>query len=68
MLNSLDFRSRGPGSSPYRGHCDQCVLEHTYVKKRTQVLFQSTSCPTGLLNIFIYFVFDIILCVLVEFH
>ena len=29
---------------------------------------QSSSCPTGLLDIFIYFMFDIILCVLVEFH
>ena len=29
---------------------------------------QSTSCPTGLLDIFIYFIFDIILCVLVGFH
>ena len=26
------------------------------------------SCPTGLVYIFIYFMFDIILCVLVEFH
>ena len=31
-------------------------------------LFQSISCPTGLLDILIYFIFDIILCVLVEFH
>ena len=29
---------------------------------------QSTSCLTGLLDIFIYFIFDIILSVLVEFH
>ena len=41
---------------------------HTYVQKRKQVLFQTTSCPTGLLDIVIYFMFDIILCVLVEFH
>ena len=31
-------------------------------------LFQSTSCATGLLEIFIYFISDIILCLLVEFH
>ena len=62
MLNSLDFGSRGPGSSPYRGHRVKCVQEYTYVKKRTQVLFQSTSCPTGLQDIFIYFIFDTIVC------
>ena len=30
--------------------------------------FQSTSCSIGLLGILIYFIFDIMLCVLVEFH
>ena len=29
---------------------------------------QSTSCPTGLFDIFIHFIFDIILCVLVGFY
>ena len=38
------------------------MIRHTYVQKLTQVLFKSTSCPTGLLYIFIYFIFDIILC------
>ena len=40
----------------------------TYVQKLTQVLVQSTSCPTGLLDIFIYFIFNMILCVLVEIY
>ena len=42
--------------------------KNTYVQKWTHVLFQSTSYNTGLLGIFIYFIFDIILCVLVEFR
>ena len=29
---------------------------------------QRTSCPTGFLDIFIYFIFDILLCVLVGFY
>ena len=29
---------------------------------------QSTSCPAGLLDIFIYFIFDVIVCVLVGFY
>ena len=34
----------------------------TCVQKSKQGLFQSNSCPTGLLDIFIYFIFYIILC------
>ena len=33
---------------------------------RNERKYQSTSCPTGLLDIFVYFIFDIIMCVLVE--
>ena len=35
---------------------------YTYVHKSTQVLFHGTSFPTGILDIFILFIFDIILC------
>ena len=41
---------------------------HLCPEMNALALFHSTSCATGLLDIFIYFIFDIIMCVLVEFH
>ena len=47
---------------------EKASCEDSLTEVNGSIISEYPWCPIGLLDIFIYFIFDIILCVLVEFH